>query len=103
MRLGIVVTDVGYLKTVTGLIDAIRARNWSAECFLTDTGVMLLGDGGFLERASSVPLSVSACEHSIAHFAKGAFDMSSLEKCIVLGGQYQNAELVSRSDKVLVF
>lgn len=103
MRLGLVVTDVKYLKTVTGLIDAIRARGWHAECFLTDTGVMLLGDSDFVECAAAVSRSVSACEHSIDQFANGTFDIGVLEEFIVIGGQYQDAELVRRCDKVMVF
>jgi hypothetical protein len=103
MRLGIVVTDAVYLPIIKGLIDAARARNWQAECFLTDTGVMLLADGDFVERARAVPGSVAICEHSVERYAEGAYEISSLAADIVVGGQYQNAELVRRCDRVLVF
>lgn len=103
MRLGIVVTDADYLPAATGLIDAARARDWQAECFLTDTGVMLLADEGFVERARAVPGSVSVCEHSVERYAGGAFDVHALAEDVVVGGQYQDAELVRRCDKVLVF
>ncbi len=69
MRLGIVVTDIAYLTAVTRLIDAIRARDWQAECFLTDTGVMLLADTGFVTRAKAVRNSVAVCEHSAERYA----------------------------------
>lgn len=103
MRLGIVVTEAAYLPVVNGLIDAARARDWQAECFLTDTGVMLLADEGFVSRARAVTGSVSVCEHSIERYAEGAFDSQALADDIVIGGQYQDAELVRRCDKVLVF
>lgn len=103
MRLGIVVTDAVYLPVANGLIDAARARDWQAECFLTDTGVMLLADEGFVRRARAVPSSVSVCEHSIERYADGVFDAGALADTVVIGGQYQDAELVRRCDKVLVF
>ncbi len=103
MRLGIVVTDAGFLPEVTGLIQAARARAWETECFLTDTGVMLLADEGFVDQARSVPNSVSLCEHSVARYAQGAYDLQSMADVVIVGGQYQDAELVKRCDKVLVF
>ncbi len=103
MRLGIVVTDIAYLTAVTRLIDAIRARDWQAECFLTDTGVMLLADTGFVTRAKAVRNSVAVCEHSAERYAGDVFDVTALADDIVVGGQYQDAEMVHRCDKVLVF
>lgn len=103
MKLGIVVTDADYLPIATGLIDAARAREWETKCFLTDTGVMLLADAGFVERAQARPNSVALCEHSAKKYAGGAFDISALADRIVVGGQTQNAELARLCDKVLVF
>ncbi|MBK6742362.1 MAG: hypothetical protein IPG66_05030 [Hydrogenophilales bacterium] len=103
MRLGIVVTDIAYLAAVTRLIDAVRARDWQAECFLTDTGVMLLADNGFATRAKAVRNSVAVCEHSVERYAQDLFDVTALADDIVVGGQYQDAEMVHRCDKVLVF
>lgn len=103
MRLGIVVTDAAHAAAASGLIEAARARGWVAECFLTDTGVMLLGDARFVSLARAVPGSVLVCEHSAARYAGGAFDIHGLAEDVVVGGQYQDAELVHRCDKVLVF
>lgn len=103
MRLGIVVTDATWLTEAMGLIDAAQARGWTAECFLTDTGVMLLADPGFVARAQKGQAQVSVCEHSIAHYAEGKVDTAALAEHVVIGGQYQDAELVSRCDRVLVF
>lgn len=103
MRLGIVVTDSAYLPIATGLIGAARARDWPTECFLTDTGVMLLADPDFMRLAGEVPGSVSVCEHSVEHYAPDAIDLAAIGDRIVVGGQYQDAELVHRCDKILVF
>jgi hypothetical protein len=103
MHLGIVVTDAVYLPIATGLIDAARSRNWKAECFLTDSGVMLLADPKFVELARAVPGSVAVCEHSVERYAQGAYDVRAFADEVVIGGQYQDAELVRRSDRVLVF
>lgn len=105
MRIGIVVTDAVYLPVVTGLVDAARERHWATDLFLTDTGVMLLTDDGFVARARSMPGSVAVCEHSIDRYIgdHGAAHVQSLADDVVIGGQYQDAELVSRCDRVLVF
>lgn len=103
MRLGIVVTDAVHAPAARGLLRAARARNWDAECFLSDSGVMLLADPDFVSLARAQPGSVSVCEHSVERYAGSAFDVHALADDIVVGGQYQDAELVHRCDKVLVF
>ncbi|MDD4881094.1 MAG: hypothetical protein PHR30_11995 [Gallionellaceae bacterium] len=103
MRLGIVVTDAVYLSIASGIIKAARERAWQADCFLTDTGVMLLADEDFVRLACDVPGSVALCEHSVARYAQGAYDLGALADQVVVGGQYQDAELVRRCDRVLVF
>jgi len=42
------------------------------------------------------------CEHSAESFCKDV-DMTELGEFVVIGGQYQNAELVHNSERVLVF
>ncbi len=103
MRLGIVATDAAYAEQVSGLYAAARARGWEAECFLTDTGVLLLADDTFVDLARAHPGSVSVCEHSVERYAQGAYDIHALADQVIVGGQYQDAELVRRCDKVLVF
>ena len=102
MRLGIVVTDESFLGHVIGLFDAALARRWEVDLFLTDTGVNLLADSAFVDRARARPKSVSICRHSAEHFGAGRIDMQALADAIVLGGQYQDAKLVRVCDQVLV-
>lgn len=103
MQLGIVITDERYLNVANGLLDATAARGWQTQCFLTDTGVNLLADKGFVERARACPNSVSLCEHSAERYANGRFDLQALGDIVIVGGQYQDAELVRKCDQVLVF
>ncbi len=102
MRIGIVVTDEGFLPHALGLLDAAAARDWDSQCFLTDTGVNLLAAAAFVERARAHPNSVSICEHSVERYAAGRFDVQALADVVVIGGQYQDAELVRKCDRVLV-
>ena len=103
MHLGIVITDESYLSVANGMLDAAAARGWQTQCFLTDTGVNLLADAGFIERAKACPNSVSLCEHSAERYSNGLFDLNVLGDIVIVGGQYQNAELVRNCDQVLVF
>lgn len=103
MQLGIVITDERFLPHANGLIDAATARGWAPLCFLTDTGVNLLADADFVERARACPNSVSLCEHSAERYAAGRYDLDALADIVIVGGQYQDAELVRKCDKVLVF
>jgi len=102
MQLGLVITDESYLTHANRLLDAAVARGWDPQCFLTDTGVNLLADAGFIGRARARPNSVSLCEHSAERYAEGRFDLNSLADFVIVGGQYQDAELVRKCDKVLV-
>lgn len=103
MRLGIVVTDGTFAAHAIGVLDAASSRGWQVRCFLTDTGVNLLADPGFVERARARPGAVSVCEHSVESLAAGRFDRQALAGPIVFGGQYQNAQLANACDRVLVF
>lgn len=103
MQLGIVITDECFLPQANGLVDAATARGWETLSFLTDTGVNLLADAGFVERARARPNSVTLCEHSAERYAAGRFDLDALADIVIVGGQYQDAELVRKCDKVLIF
>lgn len=102
MKLGIVITDEGYLSLAKRLFDAAVGRGWQAFCFLTDTGVNLLADDDFVRRAKVHPNHVSLCEHSAERYAQGRYDLGVLGSYVVVGGQYQDAELVHNCDRVVV-
>lgn len=103
MRLGIVVTDDHYGPQAEGLLRAAVARGWEVRCFLTDSGARLLGIPSFLELIESRCAWVAVCELSVERMEHAGLDLERVRDMIVIGGQYQDAELVKKSDRVLVF
>ncbi|KAA3626546.1 MAG: hypothetical protein DWQ09_16090 [Proteobacteria bacterium] len=103
MRLGIVVTDDRYGRQAEGLLRAAAARGWEVRCFLTDKGAKLLGVSSFADFIRSTDTWVAVCELSLERLGDVGIASDLLEDRIVVGGQYQNAELVKKSERVLVF
>lgn len=103
MDLGIVVVDDRCAPHAMGFLKAARARDWPTRCFLTDRGVYLLKDPAFRELLDDDGAHFSICELSVERYADDGVSVDGLEDRIVVGGQYQNAELVHNSDQVLVF
>lgn len=103
MQLGIVVIDDRCAPHAVGLLRAAQARDWRSRCFLTDRGVFLLMDPEFRKLLEEGKTHFSICELSIERYAADGVSVDGLEDKIVVGGQYQNAELVHNSDQVLVF
>jgi hypothetical protein len=102
MQLGVVVTDERYAIDATVLLRTARDRGWATRCFLTDRGVLALGHSELRQVAEETPGSVAVCELSVERFGEG-IPPDALSDPVVIGGQYQNAELVHTSDKVIVF
>lgn len=86
-----------------GLLKAAQKRNIDTRCFLTDRGVFLLKNPEFMALVDEGKTHFSLCEHSIERYASDGVTGEGLDGRIVLGGQYQNAELVHNCDQVLVF
>lgn len=102
MRFGIVVTDINQAGAAAGLMKEALKREWFVRCFLTDDGVNMLKDEAFVEVARNERAHLSVCEHSIERYCHD-LDLEALKDVVVVGGQYQDAELVRNSDRVLVF
>jgi len=102
MKLGVVVTDINQsqlaLETIWGALD----RAWSVRCFLTEDAVNMVKDARFVDMARHEQSNVSMCEHSAERYCKDV-DLEAIGDVIVVGGQYQDAELVRHSEQVLVF
>lgn len=103
MQLGIVVIDDRCGPHAIGLLKAAQARGWTSRCFLTDRGVFLLKDSAFRDLLDEGKTHFSVCELSIERYSGDSVSAEGLEDRIVVGGQYQNAELVHNCDYVLVF
>lgn len=103
MKLGICVIDDRYGATVVALLERARHRHWSVRCFLTDRGTLLLHDPAFVAQLRDPALHFSVCELSIErHFGAG-LAAQDFAGHLVVGGQYQNAELMHNCDQILVF
>jgi len=102
MNLGIVVTSESYAEQVLGLLEAAAERGWQLRCFLTDTGVKLLDEPRFV-RFCQAGHWVALCEMSLERYHIDAVKVQDQAPDIIIGGQYQDAELVKNSDRVLVF
>lgn len=103
MRLGLVITDETYTAPVTDLAERALARGWEVRCFLTDTGVRALADKRFSALLATGGPKTAVCETSIERHGTGGPELEALESMVIVGGQYQNAELVRESDAVLAF
>lgn len=103
MRLGIVVTDERFGRQALGLARAAVQRGWPVRCFFTDTGVRLVTDPVFADVAQQPGVELALCELSLERYGSGGMDPGRLAEQVIVGGQYQDAELVRHSDKVLVF
>lgn len=102
MQLGIVVTDTSQSNTASCLIEEALGRDWSVRCFLTDDGANMLKNEHFISLANNPALHLSVCEHSAALHCKD-LNLREMNSAVVVGGQYQDAELVRNSELVLVF
>lgn len=103
MKLGIVVTDDRYGRQAEGLLRAAVARGWEVRCFLTDTGAKLLRAASFIDFIRSTDAWVAVCELSLERLGDAGLSGELPDDRVVVGGQYQDAELVKKSERVLVF
>lgn len=102
MNFGIVVTDQNQSRIAADLMREALQRDWQVRCFLTDDGVNMIRDHLFVEMAQHNNVHLSVCEHSVERYCQDT-DLEALADVLVVGGQYQDAELVRNCDKVLVF
>ncbi len=101
MKLGIVITDEAMAVQATDLLQAAADRNHELRCFLTDTGIRALNQKGMQSLAESDQLKLAICEFSMERFEQAV--PLSVADAVVVGGQYQDAELVHWCDRVVVF
>lgn len=102
MRFGLVVTDERHGAAALALLEAAQGRGWSCRCFLNDRGVLLLADPGFTNSPAFAAAQVAVCELSVERHEDKGLRPADIDSHVVIGGQYQDAELVKNSDRVLV-
>jgi hypothetical protein len=102
MRFGLVVTNERNGDSARALLEAALERGWECRCFLTDRGALLLKDASFLASPAFAKTNIAVCELSVERFEDLGLHARNIDAHVVVGGQYQDAELVRNSDRVLV-
>jgi len=99
MKIGIMVTTDRHLRQVRGLTQAAIAKGHTVVIFATDEGTKLLADHQFSALSALPGVRLSFCEHSAQR--RGGRP-AGLPEAIAPGSQFENAIMVSESDKVIV-
>jgi sulfur relay (sulfurtransferase) complex TusBCD TusD component (DsrE family) len=102
MKLGVVITDIRQSQLALETMQEALQRAWDVRCFLTEDGVNMVKNDAFIEMAGNAQTHFSMCEHSAERYCND-IDLDALGDVVIVGGQYQNAELVHNCDRVLVF
>ncbi len=102
MNLGVVITNKENGAIALELLMAASSRGWQLRCFLTDTGVQLYDHPEVLEYMKNGHW-IAMCEMSLDRYQIAHDQVADTAPDIIIGGQYQDAELVRNSDRVLVF
>ena len=103
MRLGIVVTDKHNAGAAVKVLHAALGRDWQCRCFLTDSGISLLANEEFMRLVDGGTAPTAVCELSVERYAQPGVTLAQIQDRVVVGGQYQDAELVRWCDRVMVF
>jgi predicted peroxiredoxin len=99
MKLGIFVNTDRHLADLVGIARAAAAKGHEVGIFAMDGGSNLLPNPDFTALCSVKGISMSYCDHS----AKGmGIATDGVPKDVVCGSQYNNAVMVSESDRLIV-
>lgn len=101
MKLGVVITDQALTGAAGELLREAAERGHDLRCFLTDSGVRALDDAGVRSLLKGGSLHLAVCELSLERFRQHV--PQAVGDAVIVGGQYQDAELAHWSDRVVVF
>ena len=99
MKLGILVNTDKHLGHLLGLAAAATAKEHEVLIFAMDRGVRLLENGSFTELAGRPGVSVNVCDHSAE--THGILTQG-ISAAVVFAGQFENAMMVNKADKLIV-
>lgn len=99
MRLGIMVTTDRHLGQICGITQAALAKGHTVAIFATDDGTNLLAVDRYASLGALAGVTMSYCDHSAAR--RGGRP-AGLPEAIRQGSQFENAIMISESDKVIV-
>lgn len=101
MKLGVVITAGEMAGAAADLMQAAADQDHELRCFLTDSGIRALDEGGIQVLVGDNRLALAVCEHSMERLQQPL--PSAIADAVVVGGQYQDAELAHWCDRVVVF
>ncbi len=99
MKLGILANTDKHLGHILGLAAAATAKDHEVMVFAMDQGVRLLENGSFTELAGRQDVSLSVCDHSAKTHGVATEGISD---AVVFAGQFENAMMVNKADKLIV-
>ena len=99
MKLGIMVTTDRFAAQIRGIVEAALRGGHTVALFATGDGVTLVSDRGFASLSALPGVAIGYCEHSLQ--SRGGRPAST-PAAVVAGSQFDNATLVSESDRVVV-
>jgi sulfur relay (sulfurtransferase) complex TusBCD TusD component (DsrE family) len=101
MNLGVVITEQSLVTDACRALQAAAERGWHLRCFLTDSGVHALHELTLQRLAADGKTWLAVCELSVERYSVEV--PKNIAEHVVIGGQYQDAELAHLSDRVVVF
>ena len=99
MKLGIMVTTDRHLRQIRGIAQAALSKGHTVAIFVTDEGTKLLANHTFCALSALPGVTMSYCDDSAQQFGGRP---AGLPEAITSGSQFENATMVSESDKVVV-
>ena len=100
MNLGVVITGKELAGPAIDLLESSANGN-QLRCFLTDSGVNALGEERMRHLIAAGAVTMAVCELSMEKFHQQVPD--EIAQAVIVGGQYQDAELVHWCDRAVVF
>lgn len=97
-QLGILVTRYGNLDHIAGVVTAARRAGHPVMLFLNDDGVRFTKDPRFLELAALDGVRNAVCDYNCEQLGLGEHTPG-----INYGSQYDHAQMLHESERVLVF
>lgn len=99
MKLGILVNTDRHAKSVVGITKAALAKGHEVTLFMMDGGNYLLSDAGVAGLCKEAGVTMSFCGHSAE---KLGISKEGVPAEISCGSQFDNANMNSESDRVIV-
>jgi hypothetical protein len=96
--LGIMVTKYENRDHIIGVVKAAHGAGHPVSVFMTDEGVKFTRDREFLDLLSAFNVKLSCCDHNYKQFG-----FSGKIEGVYFGSQFDNALMLQKSSRILVF